>query len=330
MGKTRFVYRNECETGQWKETLKEICEVARICLHKLVATNTPPLPKYYEREFKHAAAAHGKTKVLELVVKGPDADSHEVRDVIEKASHEVRQVQDVLERFDKEARQELERMEAIGHSVEEGGDIESVVEAVRQFKEYGHDFVCDLSQAIHRISLQQNLLNELTAKIYEDPLTGVLNRRAWDRDLETLKNELCKENLHAFCIILADLDNFKEINDSYGHPVGDAVLRQFATILKKYFGDCGSVYRFGGDEFSLIVKGLGVKKVFCRVKNVQKRLANSVFVANDGAIRITVRASFGIAEGSCPDEILKVISLADEMLYQAKKCGRNCIKCVKG
>ncbi len=335
MSRSQLAYDNGRVERKWQDTLKEICEVARICLHNLVATNTPPLPRYYEHEFRQAASILGKTEVLDMVVNEADKQAYNMRSAILDANDSIEEAKIILEDFDREARRELGRMDRDLDVLDgqlkrlgKGEGVSEVMKSARHLTKCGHGFVDNLSEAIEKISRQQDLLNELAQKVHEDPLTGVLNRRAWERDLCGLTEAPRRQCADIFCIVIVDLDNFKEINDSYGHPVGDAALRQFAALLKEEFKEVGSVYRYGGDEFAILIRGLDIHTVYDKLVRLQERLASAVFIALGGRVRIRLTASFGLAQGSGEDDIHSVIAKADEMLYQAKKAGRNCIKCV--
>jgi len=333
MNDSQLAYKSQQDDKRWKDTLKDICEVARLCLHNLVGSNTPPLPRCYEQEFEQAALHLGKNEVLDMVRVDSERQAVTMRTAILKASERIGQARVFLKNFDKDARKELGRMERhldILNShlklMDENG-LKEVVDTALSFKNCSNEFVQELSLVIENITRQQNMLQELVQKVHEDPLTGVLNRRAWERDLQHLSCQSQEGGPPYYCIVIADLDNFKDINDKYGHPVGDAVLRQFALLLKEHFSDLGAVYRYGGDEFTVIVQGYRLDFVRKRLEDLRNRLASALFVAMGGKIKIRLSASFGLSEGSSDTDVKKILENADEMLYVAKKSGRDCIKC---
>lgn len=337
MNRSQLAYNiNDHRDKKWKDTLRDICEVARLCLHNLVGSNTPPLPRCYEQEFEQAALHLGKEDVLDMARVDSDRQAYTMKTAILKASERIGEAKVILQDFDQEARKELGRME---HHLEilnnhlkamHNKSFKAVVDSAVSFRDCGEGFIEELSDVIDEIGRQQGMLQELVQKVHEDPLTGVLNRRAWERDLQQLSRDVRQNENHVYTIVIADLDNFKDINDCHGHPVGDAVLRQFAALLKDHFSHSGAVYRYGGDEFTIIVKAADAHFVKKELEKLRKRLTNAIFVALGGRVKIRLTASFGLAQGDNTKDVKQVISQADEMLYLAKKEGRDCVKGFRG
>ncbi|NAX28047.1 diguanylate cyclase [Vibrio sp. V38_P2S17PM301] len=144
-----------------------------------------------------------------------------------------------------------------------------------------------------------------------DPLTGVFNRRAFDEDIE----RQCEQKL-PFNLVLIDIDNFKQINDSYGHLFGDAVLKRVAALLQEEVGE-DSVYRIGGDEFACI---LDTSKPILRriLSRINKRMVRTRW-REPGA---TVTLSLGATTQLDSEETM--FMRADQALYNSKNNGRNC------
>lgn len=151
-----------------------------------------------------------------------------------------------------------------------------------------------------------------------DTLTGVLNRDAMKQYIDYLiKNEI------QFSLCLSDIDNFKNINDTYGHMVGDEVLSQFAKRLVSAVGDKTIIGRMGGDEFLLIIEGVtDYKEVWDVCHTINKKLSDVEFGGIPGLlITVTTGVSRFPADGQSYDELL---STADKALYRGKVKGRNC------
>jgi diguanylate cyclase (GGDEF)-like protein len=151
-----------------------------------------------------------------------------------------------------------------------------------------------------------------------DPLTRLLNRRAFIRRLEAETARALRYG-RSFGLVVCDLDGFKALNDRFGHPAGDAALCTFATILGDALRRPDDAFRIGGDEFALLLAEASDEDALEVVGRVTAALATSRDERLGG-----IRASFGIA--ACPrhaDDPLALFRLADEALYKAKRSGAS-------
>jgi diguanylate cyclase (GGDEF)-like protein len=171
----------------------------------------------------------------------------------------------------------------------------------------------------HQIEAKNRLLEELALT---DPLTGLANRRALEDWANRQINGAARHNF-SFWVVLADLDNFKAVNDNYGHAAGDAVIKQFAAILRSNTRRSNISGRVGGEEFMLVLTHADHDAVNVIVERIRRRCEETVFIAGDARIRIT--ASFGTAgfHGSNAPAFEELAKLADSALYAAKRHGRN-------
>lgn len=161
--------------------------------------------------------------------------------------------------------------------------------------------------------------SELLKMAQTDSLTGLYNRRyAFERlEQEHYRYERYSTDIS---VIMMDLDRFKDVNDQYGHIIGDEVLIAVSNILKNNIRKTDIAGRFGGEEFMLILPNSDLKHGINTAKKIQSILNDSEFTKH----KLKLSASFGVAEGeSNPLELLRK---ADKMLYKAKDHGRNCIE----
>jgi diguanylate cyclase (GGDEF)-like protein len=152
-----------------------------------------------------------------------------------------------------------------------------------------------------------------------DGLTNLWNRRHIEF---ILKSEIARKSRLGgrLCVCLVDLDHFKSINDKYGHPVGDMVLRNVALTMQSQIRSIDQLGRFGGEEFLLVFPGATLEKT----KECARRLLNSVAelsILPDPEQRITI--SLGLAEADLNESIDTLLARVDKALYQAKHAGRN-------
>jgi diguanylate cyclase (GGDEF)-like protein len=162
------------------------------------------------------------------------------------------------------------------------------------------------------------LYAEVLKKSRYDELTGLLNRRSMD---EQIISEVNRHSRYGgvFSLIILDLDSMKLINDTFGHLAGDGVLSRTGSILKEAIRSVDQAFRYGGDEFAILLPNTPAEAAVKVSERVRKRIAAKLVVDN-----MTITASFGLA--SWPENGTKandVVAAADAALYKAKKLGRN-------
>lgn len=171
------------------------------------------------------------------------------------------------------------------------------------------------------IATRRELEEKLREQINIDSLTGVYGRSYFLRlgDLEFKRSR--REGTSLFAVMI-DIDLFKNINDTYGHPAGDAVLKQFALICQECLREIDVFGRLGGEEFALVLTGVGEREAFDICDRIRASLEKTEIVTEEGIIRLT--ASFGCASIEDDDEkIDAILNRADKALYDAKGGGRN-------
>lgn len=177
---------------------------------------------------------------------------------------------------------------------------------------------------VRRLSASLEKARENEAR---DPLTGIANRRYFDRMLPHCIAE-ARKNSNALSLVMADIDHFKSINDEFGHQVGDDVLRYFAALLQKNIKGRDIAARYGGEEFVLILPQTGIREASTLIGQIMAELTRANLVVTKDKNRLgKVTCSFGIAEmrkGEMPDAL---VGRADMKLYDAKQAGRNRFVC---
>ncbi|WP_148861220.1 GGDEF domain-containing protein [Marinobacter fonticola] len=152
-----------------------------------------------------------------------------------------------------------------------------------------------------------------------DPLTGVKNRRAMEEDMQTAVAAHARTG-EPYALIIFDLDHFKRINDLYGHAVGDEVLVECASLIQRYTRKTDCLYRFGGEEFVVLMPGVRPEGVRAVAENLRYKLAHELTGPVD-----SITASFGVAPLHLSDDADRWMARADKGLYAAKASGRNCV-----
>jgi diguanylate cyclase (GGDEF)-like protein len=166
---------------------------------------------------------------------------------------------------------------------------------------------------------------ELEEAARTDPLTGLPNRRAIE---EWASRQLRGSARHGFpfWVVLGDIDCFKAVNDTFGHEAGDVVLRTFADLLKKNTRASDMCARMGGDEFLMVLTHVPGENIEATVNRFREQFAVLSFPFKGKSVSVT--ASFGVygTHGKDYKEFATIIHKADQLLYEAKRSGRNLVR----
>ncbi len=180
-------------------------------------------------------------------------------------------------------------------------------------------------EVIHQVKETTHILREQKEdserKAIVDVLTGAFNRRFFEAKLED-ELTLAKRFRTKLSIIMFDIDHFKKVNDTYGHPAGDTVLREIGEVSRTLMSSVDSLCRYGGEEFTIIMPETAIEDAIDTAEKLRKAVEEHAFYGGETLINITI--SLGIAEypahGLIKEEL---ISKADGALYSAKQGGRN-------
>ena len=174
------------------------------------------------------------------------------------------------------------------------------------------------------LELQENLLHAqetLRLQATHDPLTGLWNRATILDQLQREMHRLEREG-SALAVMIADLDHFKHINDTYGHAAGDAVLQQAAGRMRSALRDCDFLGRYGGEEFLFVLPGCSPVAAAHAARRVCRRTAAEPMHTAASPLAVSISVGVAAVRGSA-SEPAALIKTADEALYRAKALGRN-------
>jgi diguanylate cyclase (GGDEF)-like protein len=165
------------------------------------------------------------------------------------------------------------------------------------------------------------LHEEVRRQATTDELTGLVNRRRFMEALET-ERERARLFETPFSVVLADLDDFKRINDDYGHHGGDLALRSFGHLLAEHVRDFDVAARLGGEEFAILLPQTRADAAAVVAGRIRGALADTRIPVSDAA-RVRLTASFGIAESSWGQSCDELLRRADDAMYAAKRAGKD-------
>ncbi len=192
----------------------------------------------------------------------------------------------------------------------------------KQMLRNNEDYEQKLQESRSQIESLRTALTKSQELTVRDSLTNAFSRRYFD---ETLANAVrdAKKSGTALSLVMADIDNFKRINDTYGHPIGDEVLKKFSEVMMDYANNGETVARYGGEEFAIILPTARVQEAASLAEQIRTKLESKHWVVKGCAPIGVVTASFGVAELNADDGPSDLIEQADAKLYRSKSAGRN-------
>ncbi|PIR88859.1 MAG: hypothetical protein COU07_04180 [Candidatus Harrisonbacteria bacterium CG10_big_fil_rev_8_21_14_0_10_40_38] len=175
-------------------------------------------------------------------------------------------------------------------------------------------------------------IKELESLVFTDPLTGLYNRRGFlalakklYSDVSWMKSNKNSPRTHfyvdSFTILFFDIDNFKSINDKYGHEIGDQILKFSAQIIESKVRASDFVGRWGGEEMVAALIGASEKDGFLKAEEIRKAIKSRVHIPKDLSRKITM--SVGVAELTGKSSLENLVKAADEAMYKAKTTGKD-------
>jgi two-component system, cell cycle response regulator len=183
-----------------------------------------------------------------------------------------------------------------------------------------------LRSSVRILELEDNLLEareEMRYKATHDALTSLLNRGTI---IELLSREFTRTQREKTCtgILLGDIDHFKTVNDTYGHAIGDEVLREISRRLLRSVRSYDLVGRYGGEEFLMVIHNCEVSKVLSRAEGIRNAISKAPIVTSSVSLPITMSLGVFAVLGEEPRSFEEVLGEVDRALYEAKAAGRNC------
>jgi diguanylate cyclase (GGDEF)-like protein len=175
--------------------------------------------------------------------------------------------------------------------------------------------------ALRHIVRQSLEIDTRFAEAHADPLTGLANRRAFEREVSRRLTQ--REQQRPLCLLLMDIDDFKGFNDRFGHSFGDRVLSEIGGTLKGIARRDDFIARWGGDEFALLLGSTSLDEASQIAERFRKAVCDTRLQAADGQ-EVNLTASIGIAEAEPHDDAASLYGRSDAALYAAKEAGRNC------
>ncbi|GLQ07130.1 GGDEF domain-containing protein [Sneathiella chinensis] len=201
--------------------------------------------------------------------------------------------------------------------------IQKVINETRQVSSRSASLNQQLLHASTEIETLKKRLEAVEKEALTDTLTGLANRKLFDRTLSEAANR-AKASRKKLCLVMSDIDHFKTFNDTHGHVFGDQVLKLVASTIKSGLSANALPARYGGEEFSIILPDTDIATAESVADALRASVSSKKLVkrnTGDDVGRITM--SFGVAEFNYTEDLSDLVGRADKALYMAKKTGRN-------
>ena len=302
------------------ELNKYIVEVGNDAFKRLKELNIPPYPKYYQDSFKEFLKER-KNKEIDTLIK---KNSYLIETIIDPKDHKtVDSCYDIAKKSIKEFSKTNEHIKKSSIDLNKiTKDLEDLdnTKLLESFNDFHKNLIHTLKEADETIIKLQEEILQLEKESNIDPLTKLYNKRALLRDLETILKFGKNRNLD-LSLILFDLDDFKKVNDTFGHIAGDKTLIYIAKVLKNSLRSEVKSYRFGGEEFVVVLNRIELVAAQKIAERILKTISESKLIYKSSTIKITM--SGGVTEHKQNDTVDSIIERADRALYKAKEGGKN-------
>ncbi len=262
-----------------------------------------------------------KTYICNASVESFEKINGDLQTLIEQTSKTVLDSSNQVASVGENVRNDSLKLEDIDDLTSVKTVLASVVAETRQLLEISNTLKSRLYEANKELACLRDELTLVREMATTDALTGLLNRRAFDSVLKKVVENSIDSN---HCLLLLDLDHFKKINDTFGHLIGDKVLRFTAGLIKKHVASHHHAARYGGEELAIVMSDTPLENALQIAEQIRVALASNELKQKDNGRTIgTVTVSIGATSLKFGDSPESFISRADNALYTAKKTGRN-------
>lgn len=261
----------------------------------------------------------GKPKVITEVEK--QLIKREVDETLNITSLLIKDTIETVERYNRRLIEKESAILTIKTIEDINLSIKNLIEEIKLLQQTNRELKEELNKSLRKIEVLKEKIKALSEKDYKDPLTNLFSRAKLEPVIDNL---IKKSPFLPFCLAIIDIDDFRKLNDFYGHKTGDELLKKVAEVLigETRTNDYG--FRYGGEEFAIIISEVNLKEAIVVCERIRRRISEIKIPTEKGVARTTV--SIGIAEAKIEDTAKEIIERADKSLHIAKLDGKNCIR----
>lgn len=338
------------EKNPYSDDYAKASEYLRIALSLLSKNSVPPSPLNFQMGYEHAA---GRNETLsedmnKLLINGKipseeglwqlyrkhfiqDGETleemrEELRDIIVNIQGEFKRSGVDISGYTKTLNHFATVLNSQTPVEAMSAEVRKVIQDTRSMEQSQHRLESEMSSILTEVKSLRKELNQVKKESLIDALTGISNRKAFDTAFEETIGTALKDEEH-FYLLIADIDHFKLFNDTFGHLIGDKVLKFVANTLNNCSGKNNLAARFGGEEFAIIVQENTLAKAEAIAENIRISISSGELkdkVSGKSFGKLTI--SIGIAQFRINDKANDLIQRADQALYLAKERGRDRIE----
>ncbi len=308
---------------------KKVSEVAKETLAFMAKHHIPLTPKNYEDWFfvlcnaineKHLLTEQNIFLLYEEYLKDKPVilDDYAAKEVSDELKNVANESENIISRIDSNIDKHRQYIKDSKEVIEkqELGKIDELYKKIDELEKENKKLKEKINKNIEKLDNLQDKFEEYKHLSYIDPLTGLYNRRGFEKELKRVINS----SKNVFLIYL-DIDDFKKINDQYGHNAGDEVLKDIGEILRNFIRKGTKIFRLGGEEFAIILSDLTQQDIYKIAERLRKVIENHNVRIDEKIVSYT--ASFGITEYKDNESLKEFVDRADKAMYEAKKNGKN-------
>jgi len=329
------------------QELQQIAKIAKEELKFLARNNIPLVPENYLLWFEIFCYLTEKglnlsdleiiglfkelyptstSKLEGVVVEVEPAEKQVIKKVAEEISEEVDKVIEGLENHNRKLEEKEVSFKKIRDAINDTtvkGLLERILKELAEIKAQNENLKKKLEESNNQIRALTEELERTRKEATTDFLTQVANRASFDRALSDMVNDFYRRN-YPFALLMIDIDNFKRINDTYGHQAGDYVLRELARVLKSQLRARDIVARYGGEEFAILLPGVTFSQAVRVAERIRRAVEKHLFKYGDIVIPVTISVGVALMREGMDESAL--VEKADKVLYLAKRSGKNQVK----
>ena len=244
-------------------------------------------------------------------------------ELVEQVSHAVDEATQDTCGFDTHLAAFQQQLATAASIQDLAGDVASMLAQTQRVGEGFGKLTTQLDQSKTEVKRLTEELHRIREDAMTDVLSGLLNRRGFDRELKRMAPKPGASE-GALALIMLDIDHFKRVNDTYGHPLGDRVIAAVGQSIRECVGQAGVAARYGGEEFAVLLPSQQIEIAERLAQSIRKRVEQGTIRRRHGEEPIDgVTVSAGVAVWHQADDTSSLIERADRALYASKRAGRN-------